>query len=140
MRCYNYRGIKRRPGPDGPGHRQLLVRPLEEAEARRQGGGGQAGGQGAGGRGRAVAWPRVGEETKAIEAVYCQDYQPEIKCEAGKGSEKDSSSRIWLLSLPGEERRDESDEEDESIDEEEDDEHFAELDEIVTPAARAAAH
>ena len=136
MSCYNYRGIERRPWPDGPRNRQLLVGALEEAEARRQG----AGGQRAGGRGRAVARPRVGKEAKAIEAVYGQDYQPEIKCETGKGSEKDSSSRIWFLGLPGEEGRDEGDEEDESIDEEEDDEHFAELDEIVTPAAWAAPH
>ena len=82
----------------------------------------------------------MGQESEAVEAVDGQDDEPEVECEAGKGSEEDPSPTVRLLGLPGEEGWDEGDEEDEGVDEEEDDEHLAELDEIVTPAARAAAH
>ena len=80
------------------------------------------------------------QETKAVETVDGKDDQPEIECEAGKGGKEDPSPGVGLLGLPGEEGWYEGDKEDEGVDEEKDDQHLAKLDEVVTPASRAAAH
>ena len=132
---YTHRGIELSNSRQHCGQTLQRVYRGQQCSASRGRGGG-----GGGGGGGAVAGSSVRQEAEAVEAVDGKDDQPEVECETGKGSKEDPSPGVRLLCLPGEEGWDEGDEEDEGVDEEEDDEDLAELDEVVTPAARAAAH